>query len=1015
MDTPSLQPDEVHPDWNEHVRSLRRLAASLLQGDDECDDAVQDALLEALTRPPRVLSWSWLAAVLRHRAVDRSRRIERRARHELRAESPTSAPSSDEIALRLELHGELNEAVRKLREPYRRVVYLRYFEDQTPSEIAVTLDLPVKTVKAQLARGLALLRDELRRRHGDDLRGLAILVPAWKLPVTASSGIGVALMLKKLVVVLLALVGLFGLWRVTRSAHAERDASALAVSASHVDATADTKPSTTIDDRATSERVAARTESEAKSAAPKPATVRVHVTWSDGTPASGVGMRVYDYGSTRPCRGTSYMESDAEGIARFENLGGEDIRARADRGSETRTIQATELTPGTTLDVDLHIAAGVAVHGKVRDGSGAAVASADIVIATRRLDWLSMERVGRSDANGSFMLRDVPASLSICAMSRGLSPTALVDLDLQSGKPPFEIELVFELPGGDLVGRVVDTSGAPIPHATVCINAVEDSLAARRRGGSAFRGDGTFEEPMGPRSVVCDSTGTFRIDGLPPGTWPIHVCAGGYPVWRSVVRIDASNTQERIIELDPGAQVVGTVRDETGKPVVGSIVRGFPNAVPETFINLGQFDDSSPFDEARAQTNAQGEYRLAPIWSGETHVYASPRRDEQARTSSELRAQETLHPKPGETLTWNAVLAPGHAIRGHARYADGSPLAEMFVNATPNDETRRLVTRTDKDGAFAFYNLAIEAYRIDIEVWESPPDAERVAREDVWPDQGDLVLTAKYDNPSAGAKCVVRGSVMEADGTPATKVNVRLSSKLGISYYATEFKDGKFRFDDAKQGEYRIHLCRGEDVVYTTEPFPLLAGEAHDVGLIHVPPKARLTLHIDLQGLQGAPERDASNATAPMLYVERVDAAAGRVIDPGRRETIKLDELSNGQYRVSWWGSGLAQGTITVDLDREAEVHIAPLPGFMRNFDVSFPTERAGDTLVMTVEGSDHTQYRAYFPRDWNKTSPAHTELMLPAGSFVIRASTNTGLKATQSLVVRADEAHASATLVDLH
>lgn len=190
MDSPPLHQDSLPPDWSTHARSLRRLAATLLQGDDARDDVVQDTLLAGLHRPPRALSWPWLASVLRHRAVDRSRRVERRRYHEAHAELHVEAPSSEEIALRLEVHGDLNDAVRSLREPYQRIVYLRYFEDQTPAQIAMTLDVPVKTVKTQLSRGLALLRERLERRHGADLRGLALLVRSWHAPGAVAGAAG---------------------------------------------------------------------------------------------------------------------------------------------------------------------------------------------------------------------------------------------------------------------------------------------------------------------------------------------------------------------------------------------------------------------------------------------------------------------------------------------------------------------------------------------------------------------------------------------------------------------------------------------------------------------------------------------------------------------------------------------------------------------------------------------------------------------------------------------------------
>ena len=51
----------------------------------------------------------------------------------------------------------------------RMVVILRYQEDLSPAEIAAALDRPVATVKSDLQRALALLREKSARRFGDTL------------------------------------------------------------------------------------------------------------------------------------------------------------------------------------------------------------------------------------------------------------------------------------------------------------------------------------------------------------------------------------------------------------------------------------------------------------------------------------------------------------------------------------------------------------------------------------------------------------------------------------------------------------------------------------------------------------------------------------------------------------------------------------------------------------------------------------------------------------------------------
>lgn len=57
---------------------------------------------------------------------------------------------------------EVYSAVLALPEPYRAVIHLYYFEGLRVAEIAACLKLPEGTVKSQLSRGRALLREALK-------------------------------------------------------------------------------------------------------------------------------------------------------------------------------------------------------------------------------------------------------------------------------------------------------------------------------------------------------------------------------------------------------------------------------------------------------------------------------------------------------------------------------------------------------------------------------------------------------------------------------------------------------------------------------------------------------------------------------------------------------------------------------------------------------------------------------------------------------------------------------------
>ena len=165
-----------------HLSALRRMARELVGRDGPWEDLVQWTLLSALERPPRVLSLAWLRCVLRNRATDHFRRREDLASgEEIEAEL---GPGADAMALRLEACRGLVATMERLPEAYRRVLFMRYFEDRSPLQMARVLGLPLGTVKTRLHRGLSQMRAALEREYDDEAGGwmaamLPLAFPAW--------------------------------------------------------------------------------------------------------------------------------------------------------------------------------------------------------------------------------------------------------------------------------------------------------------------------------------------------------------------------------------------------------------------------------------------------------------------------------------------------------------------------------------------------------------------------------------------------------------------------------------------------------------------------------------------------------------------------------------------------------------------------------------------------------------------------------------------------------------------
>ncbi len=160
-DSPSLEELLSHREW------VNRLAKSLVRDRNDAADLVQDTLLEALVSPPRQGEWRpWLATVVRNHARKKKRSSRRREERE-QFSARSIVDDSDPLAIAQQAcsHRQVARLVLELPEPYRTTMLCRYFQDQTPTQIAAAKSVSVETVHTRLKRGRSLLRSKLRRER----------------------------------------------------------------------------------------------------------------------------------------------------------------------------------------------------------------------------------------------------------------------------------------------------------------------------------------------------------------------------------------------------------------------------------------------------------------------------------------------------------------------------------------------------------------------------------------------------------------------------------------------------------------------------------------------------------------------------------------------------------------------------------------------------------------------------------------------------------------------------------
>jgi RNA polymerase sigma-70 factor (ECF subfamily) len=160
----------------QHREFVRALARSLVRDEHAALDVVQETWLEALRHPPRSTAAlpGWLARVVRTRAQNVARGESRRVAREQVAAREELDESEEKLREQVAMQHKVVEAVLALKEPYKTVVLLRYYEGLSPSQIAARRDVPPGSVRAQLSRAHELLRERLDAEFGGSRAAWAV-------------------------------------------------------------------------------------------------------------------------------------------------------------------------------------------------------------------------------------------------------------------------------------------------------------------------------------------------------------------------------------------------------------------------------------------------------------------------------------------------------------------------------------------------------------------------------------------------------------------------------------------------------------------------------------------------------------------------------------------------------------------------------------------------------------------------------------------------------------------------
>jgi hypothetical protein len=358
--------------------------------------------------------------------------------------------------------------------------------------------------------------------------------------------------------------------------------------------------------------------------------VRGRVLDPEGNPVSGANVRLVAPGP--PFTVSREATSDPDGAFSFERLRPGRALVVADRESAGFATSAVlEVAQGESTDVTLVLSSTSGVRGTVVDDKRHPIEGATLSI--EGMPWSVPG--ARSNPLGAFRLVVVPnEATALVAKADGYEPARVVLKDRQPGA---ELVVTVQLVGvndaaaqgapGSVEGVVVDEKDAPVAKFSIVVQLVEPGQVRR----TAIGGARAFDDPRG----------TFRIDGLAPGSY-VLIAQGpsGQPIKRSEpVSVESGGVTRGVkIVLGQGGTVMGRVIDRQRQPVAGA----------DVFLDANGADASATL---AIQSNAEGKFRVEDFPAGALTIRVEKAGFRQRKTSG-------LQVRAGGTLNKDVVLFP---------------------------------------------------------------------------------------------------------------------------------------------------------------------------------------------------------------------------------------------------------------------------------------------------------------------------------------------------------------------
>lgn len=963
---------------------LLRIACYLCGNRADAEDLVQRTFLAAIERRssfgPERRAMPWLCGILANHA----RQLQReRSRQPARpdGDEPSSDPAVE--AAQRELDERLAQLRGALAAPYADVLRLHLEQGLTAKEIAGRLARPAGTVRTQLMRALAQLKQRLPDGFvaGSALALLAqpssaqapILLAMRRQLVQAAgtsaapvaTGAVIAVtggwLVGKKIAVLAPLLLCVVLWQLLAQVAPPTPPSALTPTSAPVAAAAPLPTALPANEPAdTVHRVAAAALAPVDASPGSGYATLVVRAVHGNAPVSHLGVFAD--------RGRSVARRDAVtddvGVAILEHLAPGTWSVDSTFGARGRPLRHPRLSvtvaAGERHELVLDLTEVATCHGLVVDAQGRPVADARIWVAVESDDTHGHE-LGRSDADGRFVVPIVGVHF-LGARKSGFAPSRVTMAVRNDASSPLRLCLQHE--GGAVAGRVQDERGQPIAFARVLVGGERQQVV-----NTELRP--VLDQVARGIEVATAVDGTFTIDGLAIGVHEVQAWASAHGPVRASIDVPAAGSGTCVLTLPRAAGLRGTVRDASG------------SALAEVEVWLG---DEHTFVHATATTGADGAFELGDLPAG-------PQQVEARRGGSLLRSTVTL--VAGEVVAWDPVLGADLALHGHVVDERGMPLPGHVVAAW-RDGTVRDATTTAADGSFHF--AAVGSGPLVVEV--SVDFQSLLERKNVQPGDGDLRLVLP-DSQRPNAYFV--GRVLDDAGRPvaATLVPWHPDSKRA-KHHQCDPQTGAYRIGPLLPGTYTIDLQAPQLGRAVLHPPELTANATLELGDFVLPTPGGIDLAVTMLGRP---------ALGGSVYFRRPDRtwAETATIENG---AVHADALPSGTVTFHAEYQGLqAAGEVTIVAGARTTAAIELQRTMRATVTLVDPRHADGaqGDAVLTAKRPDGTFAGLFSLAD----RPGARQFLvdLPVGEYTLHVATKDGREAAGRVDLRGGEAAAVVTM----